>query len=64
MKHGQKMGHVGSETKSLGQMLVKPCVCSRSHIVSPIIMKLGQNICLDEILMSLKMVHVASKIGH
>ena len=25
------------------------CVCSRGHIFSPIIMKLGQNVCLDEI---------------
>ena len=27
-----------------------PCVCSRGHIFSPIIMKLGQNVCLHEIL--------------
>ena len=26
-----------------------PCVRSRSHILSPIIMKLDQNVCLDEI---------------
>ena len=26
-----------------------PCVCSRRHIFSPIIMKLGQNVCLDKI---------------
>ena len=25
-----------------------PCVRSRGHIFSPIIMKLGQNVCLDE----------------
>ena len=25
------------------------CVCSRCHIFSPIIMKLGQNVCLVEI---------------
>ena len=43
------MGHVGSKTRSLGQILEKPCVCSRGHIFSPIIMKLGQNVCLDEI---------------
>ena len=28
----------------------KPCVCSRGHIFSPIIMKPSQNVCLDEIL--------------
>ena len=44
-----KMGHVGSKTRSLGQMLEKPCVPSRGHIFSPIVMKLGQNVCLDEI---------------
>ena len=44
------MGHVGSKTKSLGQMLKRLCVCSRGHIFSPIIMKLSQNVCLDEIL--------------
>ena len=26
-----------------------PCVRSRGHIFSPTIMKLGQNVCLDEI---------------
>ena len=44
-----KMGHVGSKFRSLGQILVKPCVRSRGHIFSPIIMKLGRNVCLDEI---------------
>ena len=56
MKHGQslffiksrmslKIGHVGSETRSIGQILEKPCVCCRG----PIVMKLCQNVCLDEI---------------
>ena len=44
-----KMGHVGSKTSSLGRILEKPCVRSRGHIFSPIIMKLGQNVYLDEI---------------
>ena len=44
-----KMGHVRSKTMSPGQMLEKPCVNSRGHIFSPIIMKLGQNNFLDEI---------------
>ena len=43
------MGHVGSKTRSLSQFLEKPCVRSRSHILSLIIMKLGQNVCLDKI---------------
>ena len=37
------------KTRSLVQSLEKPCVCSRSHIFSPIIMKLCQNVSLDEI---------------
>ena len=44
-----KMGHVRLKTRSLGQILEKPCVRSRGHIFSPIIRKLGQNVCLDEI---------------
>ena len=49
-----KMGLVGSKTRSLGQILEKPCVCSRGHIFSLIIMKHSQNVCLDEILDKLK----------
>ena len=45
-----KMGDVRSKTKSLGQILEKPCIHSGGHIFSPIIMKFGQNVCLDEIL--------------
>ena len=34
---------------SLGQILEKACVHSRGQIFSPILMKLGQNVCLKEI---------------
>ena len=44
------MGWVRSKTRSLGQILEKPCVSSRGHIFSPIIMQRSQNVCLDEIL--------------
>ena len=44
-----KMGHVGSKTGSPGQILEKPCVHSRGHIFSLIIMKLAQNNFLDGI---------------
>ena len=44
------MGHVGIKIRSLAQIMEKPWVCSRGHIFSPIILKLGQNVCLDEIL--------------
>ena len=43
------MGHVRSKTRSVGQMLEKSCVHSRGHIFSQIIMKLGQNVSLDEL---------------
>ena len=43
------MGHVWSKTRSLGQMLEKHCVCSRGYIFCTIIMKLVENVCLDEI---------------
>ena len=40
------MGHVKPKIRSLGQIFEKPC---ERHIFSPIIMKLGQIVCLDEI---------------
>ena len=43
------MGHVGSKTRSLGQILEKPSVCSRGHILSRILMEVGQDVCLDDI---------------
>ena len=55
------MGHVGSKTKSLGQILEKPCVLFRGQIFNPIIMKLSQNVCLDEISDEFQMGHVGSK---
>ena len=60
-----KMGHVQSKTRSLPQILQKPCVCSggksfhqilekpcvraEGQIFGLIIIKLGQNVSLDEI---------------
>ena len=43
------MGYVESKTSSVGQNLGKPYVRSKGHIFCPIIMKLDQNVCLDEI---------------
>ena len=45
-----KVGHFKSKTRSLGQILKKPYVHARGHNFSLIIMKIGQNVCLDEIL--------------
>ena len=53
--------HVWSKTRSLGQIFEKPCVHSRGHISSLIIMKFGQNVCLDEISDELEMGYVGSK---
>ena len=55
------MGHVGSKTRSQGQILEKPCVLSRGHIFSPMIMKLGQIVCLMKTRTSSKMGHVGPK---
>ena len=43
------MIQVRSKTRAVGQILEKPCVHSIGHIFSQIIVKLGQNVCLDEI---------------
>ena len=44
------LGHMGSRTRSLGQIIGKPCVHSIGHTFGPILMKLGQNVDIDEIL--------------
>ena len=44
-----KIGHVRSKTRSLCHISEKPYIRSRGRIFSPIIMKHGQNVCLDEI---------------
>ena len=60
-----EIGHVGSKTRSLGQILEKPCVRFRGHIFSPILMKLGQNVCLDKISDELKIGSCGGqKLGH
>ena len=51
------MGYVGSKTRSPGQILGKPCVRSRGHIFSQILMKVGQDVC--------RMIsQTSSKMGH
>ena len=39
-----KLGHVGSKTRSLGQILEKPCVHSKRHSFDKKFMKLYQNV--------------------
>ena len=55
-----KMGHVGSKTRSLGQISEKPCVRFRGYIFSPIIMKLRMFVLMKS-WTNLKMGHVGSK---
>ena len=43
------MGDVGSKTKSVGQIMEKPCEHSRGHSFGPIFIKLAQNDHLDNI---------------
>ena len=43
-KSSSKLGHVGSKTRLLGQILEKHCVHSRGHSFDPKFMKLYQNV--------------------
>ena len=42
-RSSSKLDHVGSKTRSLGQILEKPCVHSRGHSFDSKVMKLYQN---------------------
>ena len=48
-----KLGHVGSKSRALGQILEKPCVHSRGHSFDHKFMKLCQNVnhhkCLGQV---------------
>ena len=46
---GKYLGHLGSKTRSLGQIIEKPCVDSRGHSFNQNLMKNGQNVCLVKI---------------
>jgi hypothetical protein len=43
------LGHVGSKSRSLGQIIEKPCLHSRGHNIDSIFIKLAHNDCLDEV---------------
>ena len=43
------MGHVGSKTRSPGQILEKSDVHSWGHIFSLVLLKVGHGVCLDDI---------------
>ena len=42
-RSSSKLGHVGSKTRSLGQILEKPCVHSRGHRFDSKVMNFYQN---------------------
>ena len=43
------IGHVRSKSRSVGQIIEKPCEHSRGHSFGPIFIKLAQNNHLDNI---------------
>jgi len=48
-RSSSNMGHVGSKTRSPGQILGNSCLHSRGNICYPILLKLCQNVCFDNI---------------
>ena len=44
-----KKGHIESKTRLASQIFEKPCLQRRGHIFSPVLLKDGQNVCLDDI---------------
>ena len=46
---GLYLGHLGSKTRSIGQILEKPCADNRGHSFHSIFMNFGQNVYLDKI---------------
>ena len=43
-------GSSWSKTRSLYQISVKPCVCSRGHIFCSVLLKFDQNVCFGDFL--------------
>ena len=48
------LGHVGSKTRSVGQIEEKLYFHSGGHIFDPVSMKFGQNVCLDDVWVRLR----------
>ena len=60
-RSSSKLGHVGSKTRSLGQILEKPCVHSKRHSFDSKVMKLCQIVNPHISRSNLKLGHVGSK---
>ena len=43
------LDHLGSKTRSQGQIIEKACLHLRDHIFDPILMRLALNICLNDV---------------
>ena len=54
-RSGLKLGHVGSKTRSLGQILGKPCVYSRGQCFDSKILKLIRMLMINISRSSLKL---------
>ena len=60
-RSSSKLGHVGSKTRSIGQILKKPCVHSRGHSFDLKFMKLYHDVIIIISRSSLKLGHVGLK---
>ena len=60
-RSSSKLGHVGSKTRSLDQILEKACVHSERHSFDPKVMKLCQIVNPHISRSNLKLGHVGSK---
>ena len=60
-RSGLKLGYVGSETRSVEQILGKPCVHYRGHSLEQKFMKLCQNVNSHTSRLSSKLGHIGSK---
>ena len=60
-RSSSKLGHVGSKSRTLGQILEKPCVHSNRHSFDPKFMKLVRMLIMIISRSGLKLDHVGSK---
>ena len=56
-----KLGHVGSKTRPLGQILEKPCVHSKGHSFNPKFMNCVRMLIIIMFRLRSKLGHVGSK---
>ena len=60
-RSGLKLGYVGSKTRSLGQILEKPCVHSKRHSFDPMFINFVRLLIIIISMSDLKLGHVRSK---